>query len=185
MKTKSFILFIIIVILAVGGLGLYMNSRPSKYDEFAKTLKQKGVEFYGAFWCVHCQSQKAEFGTSKKYLPYIECSNPDNSTVQVCTDNKIESYPTWKFKDGIKITSASEPLVCPAVKEGETSTGVCAGSSSQHFKTWVFGEYRFAIKSLEDPVKEGDTWQFKPGTMTTGELPLEFLAEQIQFTLPQ
>ena len=104
MKTQvKFIIFIVIVIILVGGFGIYSALKPvppSKLDGFAQCLKSSGAEFYGAFWCPHCQEQKAEFGTSAKYLPYIECSKPDNSQTQVCIDKKIESYPTWYFKDG-------------------------------------------------------------------------------------
>ena len=185
MKTKSFIIFIVIVILAVGGLGLYMGNRPSKYDDFAKALKQKGAEFYGAFWCPHCQEQKAEFGTSKKYLPYIECSNPDNTQTKSCADNKIESYPTWKFKDGVRLVSKSEPIVCPIQKDGVVQSGVCTNASSSFYRSWVFGEYQFSIKSPTDPIKTGDTWQFPAEAQVAGALPLNFLAEQIQFNLPQ
>lgn len=107
MKTKFFIIFIIAVILLVGALGFLMNRntyKPSKLDGFAQCLKQSGAEFYGAFWCPHCQAQKALFGSSKAYLPYIECSNPDNTQTQICKDKKIEGYPTWIFKDGTILT---------------------------------------------------------------------------------
>lgn len=104
MKTQlKFIIFIAAVVIIVGGFGLYQAFKPvppSKLDGFAECLKTSGAEFYGAFWCPHCQEQKAEFGTSAKYLPYIECSNPDQSQTQICIDKKIESYPTWYFKDG-------------------------------------------------------------------------------------
>jgi hypothetical protein len=105
MKTK-FIIFIVIVILIVGGFGFFMSKSsigPNRLDGFAQCLKTSGAEFYGAFWCTHCQSQKALFGSSKQYLPYVECSNPDNTQTQACIDKKIESYPTWVFKDGSKL----------------------------------------------------------------------------------
>ena len=107
MKTKFFVIFIIAVVLLVGALGFFMNrdnSKSSKLDGFAQCLKQSGAEFYGAFWCPHCQAQKALFGSSKQYLPYTECSNPDNSQTQICKDKKIEGYPTWIFKDGSILT---------------------------------------------------------------------------------
>lgn len=104
MQTKTkFIIFIILVVVLIGGFGLYTGLKPqapSKLDSFAQCLKSSGAEFYGAFWCPHCQEQKKEFGSSEQYLPYIECSNPDNTQTQVCIDKKIESYPTWIFKDG-------------------------------------------------------------------------------------
>lgn len=108
MKTQvKFTIFIAIVIVLIGGFGLYSALKPtppSKLDGFAQCLKTAGAEFYGAFWCTHCQEQKEDFGTSAKYLPYIECSKSNNSQMQVCIDNKIESYPTWRFKDGTSQT---------------------------------------------------------------------------------
>ena len=104
MQTKTkFIVFIVLIIIIIGGFGIYIAVKPqvpSKLDDFAKCLKTSGAEFYGAFWCPHCQEQKDEFGSSKQYLPYIECSNADNSQTQICIDKKIEGYPTWIFRDG-------------------------------------------------------------------------------------
>ena len=69
---------------------------------FAQCLADKGVKFYGAFWCPHCQAQKKLFGSQAvKKLPYIECSTPDGkSQTQECKDAGITGYPTWKFTDG-------------------------------------------------------------------------------------
>lgn len=102
-NTSKYIAFIVLVLALVVGMKFILSAtaQPNKYDDFAKCIKDSGAEFYGAFWCPHCQSQKALFGSSKQYLPYIECSNPDgNSQTQICIDKKIESYPTWVFKDG-------------------------------------------------------------------------------------
>ena len=108
MQTKTkFIIFIILIVVIIGGFGLYTGLKPqvpSKLDGFAQCLKTSGAEFYGAFWCSHCQSQKELFGSSKQYLPYIECSNPDNSQIQICVDKKIEGYPTWVFADGTRLS---------------------------------------------------------------------------------
>lgn len=188
MKTKFFVIFIIVIVLLVGGIGYYMNktsNAPSKLDAFAQALTARGLEFYGAFWCPHCQAQKAEFGSSKKYLPYVECSNPDNTPKQICLDNKVEAYPTWAFKDGIKITSSSEPTICPLVVKDVKQEGVCSNAASEYYRVWVFPEYGFSIKSPTDPIKTGNVWQFPSGVQTVGEVPTSFLAEQIQFTLPQ
>lgn len=106
-KSKFFIIFVVIVVLLVGGFGVYMTKtnikKSAKLDGFAQCLKSSGTEFYGAFWCTHCQKQKDLFGSSKQYLPYIECSNPDNSQTQICKDKKIEGYPTWVFPDGSQL----------------------------------------------------------------------------------
>jgi hypothetical protein len=106
-KSKSkLVIFIVIVVLLVAGFGIYMskvNSGPYKFDTLAQCLGQAGAKFYGAFWCPHCQAQKAAFGSSKRYLPYVECSNADRSQNQVCNDAKIEGYPTWEFADGSRL----------------------------------------------------------------------------------
>lgn len=100
-------IYIIVIIIAIGGIW-YVASRPSgpgPLDAFATCIKDSGTKFYGAFWCPHCAATKKMFGSSADLLPYIECSNPDGqSQNQTCNDAKIESYPTWEFKDGSRIT---------------------------------------------------------------------------------
>ena len=96
-------------ILAVIVLGLsssfFVKSGPGKYDKLAMCIKEQGVIFYGAFWCPHCQRTKAMFGSSAKLLPYEECSTPDGKgQLQICKDKKVESYPTWVFADGSRLT---------------------------------------------------------------------------------
>jgi hypothetical protein len=187
-KQTKFIVFIIAVILIIGGIGAYFSLKtqvPGKLDGFAQAIKASGAEFYGAFWCPHCQEQKALFGTSKKYLPYVECSNPDQSQTQICIDKKIESYPSWTFKDAINITSKENPTICEIAKEGVTQQGVCQNAESQYFKTWVFPSLGFSVKSPTDPVKNGDIWQFPSDAMVVGKLSLEFLAKESKVTLPQ
>ena len=89
------------VIIAALGYWAYYIQQPGKLDNFAQCLEAKGAKFYGAFWCPHCQAQKALFGKSKSLLPYVECSTPDQKDqTQICKDNKIEGYPTWIFADG-------------------------------------------------------------------------------------
>lgn len=96
----SWILVIVAVVVLLGGMVWYA-SRPGKLDAFAGCIKESGATFYGAFWCPHCQAQKAMFGRSAKLLPYVECSTPNGQgQLQVCKDEGIESYPTWKFADG-------------------------------------------------------------------------------------
>jgi uncharacterized membrane protein len=66
----------------------------------ADHLSQKGVKFYGAAWCPHCQDQKALFGIAARRLPYIECNPVYGGPVsEECKSAKIESYPTWVFRD--------------------------------------------------------------------------------------
>ncbi|MFA7315581.1 MAG: thioredoxin domain-containing protein [Candidatus Paceibacterota bacterium] len=106
-KQAQFIIGIIGVVILVAGIGFVTNKAqgPSKYDGFAQCLATNGAEFYGTFWCPHCQNQKKMFGRAKQYLPYIECSTLDGkSQLPICTEKKIEGYPTWIFKDGSRLT---------------------------------------------------------------------------------
>ncbi len=108
--TKTIIIGVIgLVVLAVG-LTLFAKSQPGKYDGLATFLSEKGVKFYGAFWCPHCQRQKEMFGNSARLLPYVECSTPDGQgQTQICIDNKITGYPTWVFPDGSRISGETSP----------------------------------------------------------------------------
>lgn len=97
-----------IVIIPV--LIIMITSRTGgKYDQLAQCITDSGAKFYGAFWCPHCQAQKAAFGKSAKLLPYIECSNPDKTQADVCKQADIKGYPTWVFADGIQ-ASGEVPL---------------------------------------------------------------------------
>lgn len=120
---KSYIIGALIAVVAVIGLLKYVSneeSGPNVLDSFAQCLKDKGATFYGAFWCPHCQAQKKMFGSAAKLLPYHECSTPDaNGQLKECTDIGIETYPTWIFANGEKMTGEI-PLATLAEKTGCT-----------------------------------------------------------------
>ena len=100
-------MWLAIAVLVVVGIGVwvYVQYQPAPYDAFAKCLKEKEAIFYGAFWCPHCQKQKAMFGASAKYLPYVECSTPDGKgQLPICTDKSVDGYPTWIFADGSRLS---------------------------------------------------------------------------------
>ena len=63
----------------------------------AEHLTEKGVRFYGASWCPHCQEQKRLFGASAGRLPYVECSlaGPTGPQSSACTIAGVQTYPTW------------------------------------------------------------------------------------------
>ncbi len=94
-------------ILGPGGAGPIpsASSEPSKYDDFAKCLNEKGAKMYGAFWCGHCKNQKEALGSAFQYVNYQECTvdGKQNSFAQVCKDAGINFYPTWKFSDGATV----------------------------------------------------------------------------------
>ncbi|TAL51709.1 MAG: hypothetical protein EPN86_06180 [Nanoarchaeota archaeon] len=90
-----------LVVIALGAFTFYAAASPGKYDDFAKCISDKGVIFYGAYWCPHCLAEKALFGKSAKYLPYVECSLPNQAgQTQACIQAGVDSYPTWQFADG-------------------------------------------------------------------------------------
>lgn len=87
------IILIVIGIIGVSASGYFVNNGndSGKYDNFAKCLAQKGATMYGAAWCEHCKQQKDMFGSSFKYVNYVEC--PDNQAL--CDQKGITGYPTW------------------------------------------------------------------------------------------
>ncbi len=187
--SKKLIIGGLIVAVALIGFVVYAvkgNTGPGPLDGFATALKDGGATFYGAFWCPHCQAEKKLFGKSARLLPYVECSTPAGDTQnQACNDKKIEGYPTWEFKNGLVADSDQAPIICPVIAAGVNEEGACKDHASQYFKVWLFPDYSFSIRSAADPVKTSSTtWQFASSTQTSGEVPLDFLAKQINFTLP-
>lgn len=106
MNKQTIISIIVVVVIVVAGLLILKNqeSKPGQYDGLAACISDSGATFFGAFWCPHCNDQKAAFGKSASLLPYTECSNPDGSQNELCTAEGIESYPTWEFADGERLT---------------------------------------------------------------------------------
>ncbi|MFA6024750.1 MAG: hypothetical protein WC777_06175 [Candidatus Gracilibacteria bacterium] len=107
-------------LLLTASLLLMGCQRDTTYDAFATCIAESDTTFYGAFWCPHCADQKKLFGDSADLLPYIECDpNGKNAQTEVCNDEKIQSYPTWRFPDGSKKTGVvsledlSELTSCP------------------------------------------------------------------------
>ncbi len=103
-EVKIFIGIIIGLIILITGLLVLNAKTPGEYDALAQCISDSNAKFYGAYWCPHCQAQKTLFGKSAKKLPYVECASSQAQQTQVCIDNKIESYPTWEFADGTRIT---------------------------------------------------------------------------------
>lgn len=186
MNTKQ--ISIVLVIAVLIGIGIWAlvkaDSKPGKYDTFAQCLEDKGIKFYGAFWCPHCANEKALFGSSKKYLPYVECSTPDSQgQTKVCIDKKIESYPTWIFPEGITLNTETPPVICEKRPGVEGENAVCASHPSDNFKTWIFPD--LTVLSDSEPTVTDSEWKFAPESRATGEISLEALALQSSCTLPE
>lgn len=112
----------LVSLLLIGGVAFEVKimMKPGPYDQFAQCLSNKGTKFYGAFWCPHCQRQKALFGKSVSLLPYVECSTPDTKgLLPICQEKKIEGFPTWIFADNsriageVELKKLSEKTSCP------------------------------------------------------------------------
>ncbi len=101
-------------------------------DTFAQCLAEKKITMYGAAWCTHCQKEKAGFGSSFKYVPYVEC--PDNT--QLCLDKGINGYPTWITADGVKyegeqgVEKLASITGCSLTGENATSSTITATTST-------------------------------------------------------
>jgi len=88
-KRKRYLLFALIVIgiIYVG----YSIVAPGSHDELAKCLGEKGATMYGAYWCPHCNNQKAAFGKSFQFINYVECSQQE----ALCEQMNVTGLPTW------------------------------------------------------------------------------------------
>jgi len=125
-KTIGIILgFLILAIVVLASIGVFKSEKrvviEGELVAFAQCLEEKGATFYGAFWCPHCQAQHRTFGKKgSDALPYTECSTPDGQgQTDVCKEAGIESYPTWEFADGARVTgeqsieTLAEKTGCP------------------------------------------------------------------------
>jgi hypothetical protein len=102
-KSVVAILVILVVVMGIvmllGTSGTGGGYAAGAVDAFAQCLAAKKVTMYGSYWCSHCQSQKALFGSSFQYVPYVECSEE----IEKCTAAKIEWTPTWVLADGTQL----------------------------------------------------------------------------------
>lgn len=98
---------IVAIVTLTGTVGVYASQTKIavQSNSFAGRLAQHltvtNAKMYGAYWCPHCQDQKARFGEAKKLIPYVECAaNPPNgvkSEAQLCEQKGIKGYPTWEI----------------------------------------------------------------------------------------
>lgn len=125
MNNKITIISAIIIIIAVITAVFFLKKDTSPYgnlDEFAKCLAEKEVTMYGAYWCSHCKSEKARFGSSFKYVPYVECTEE----TKLCLDKEVNVYPTWiigssteKYEGELGLEKISELSKCVLPNTGD------------------------------------------------------------------
>lgn len=89
-------------------------------DGFAKCLASRKATMYGSFLCSHCEDQKHLFGSSFKYVPYVECSTPGTREMAFsCRVEMIRYTPTWIFPNDERLVglqslkTLSEKTGCP------------------------------------------------------------------------
>jgi hypothetical protein len=84
-----------VLVVAYIGFWYYNNHR---YDGFAKCLASSQTKMYGLYWCPHCAEQKAMFGRSFRYVPYVECAiKGSRELAPACTAAGVKLFPSWQF----------------------------------------------------------------------------------------
>lgn len=107
-KPNRALLYAVIAILFVGAFVAGRYFRGHKYDSFAKCLASKQAKMYGLYWCPHCADQKAEFGESFHYVPYVECAiRGSKELAPECKAAGVKLFPSWQFgteapKEGVQ-----------------------------------------------------------------------------------
>jgi len=98
-KTKKVILYVVVAALFAGAYLAGRYHKNHKYDSFAKCLATKNARMYGLYWCPHCADQKREFGSSFRYVPYIECAseNDPHELTPTCKAAGVKLFPSWQF----------------------------------------------------------------------------------------
>jgi hypothetical protein len=89
----------IILLFALAYFGGRYYKTHSKYDGFAKCLASKQAKMYGLYWCPHCADQKAMFGASFHYVPYVECAikGVPKELAPECKAAGVKLFPSWQF----------------------------------------------------------------------------------------
>lgn len=73
----------------------------SSLENLAKCLSERGMKFYGAYWCSWCKKEKELFGEAVEYLPYVECVDEETKEMTAeCQEVGISSFPTWQLPNG-------------------------------------------------------------------------------------
>jgi len=97
-KNAAAIVVVLLVVIGVALAVFYPKGGPAKgeFNAFARCLTEKGATMYGAYWCPHCQNEKAAFGDSFRYVNYVECTQETSK----CEAAGIKGFPTWIFQGG-------------------------------------------------------------------------------------
>jgi hypothetical protein len=96
---KSGLVYVVVLILLAGAYLAGRYYRSHKYDSFAQCLAAKQAKMYGLYWCPHCADQKAMFGASFHYVPYVECAvkGSPKEMAPACKVAGVTLFPSWQF----------------------------------------------------------------------------------------
>jgi thiol-disulfide isomerase/thioredoxin len=132
-QNKTIIYFVAgcFIIIALFGYVFFVDAKkPGPYDEFAQCITNSGAKFYGAYWCPHCQKQKAEFGKSAKLLPYIECDTLTKEQKDTARTQIQQAIADGRLKEDQD----------PATVGIATSSEACMINSIKSYPTWIFAD---------------------------------------------
>ena len=98
-KTRKVILYVVIAALFAGAYLAGRYYKNHKYDSFARCIATRNARMYGLYWCPHCADQKREFGSSFRYVPYVECAseNDPHELTPTCKAAGVKLFPSWQF----------------------------------------------------------------------------------------
>lgn len=76
---------------------------PDTYTaRLAQHLTKSGAQFFGAYWCSACATQKQLFGNDARFLPYVECdARGTNPQPARCQAANVRVYPTWIIRGAV------------------------------------------------------------------------------------
>lgn len=106
------LLLVVLLVVMASSLALFWDTPMETSSGVASCLAERGVKFYGASWCGHCNRQKEMFEDVGS-LPYVECSGG----APECKAAGIKGFPTWVFPDGSRLMGA-RPVDELAAKAG-------------------------------------------------------------------
>jgi len=99
-------LFLLLPLVGLVTLGVWTRVEAASLANFGRCLKHSGAVFYGASWCPHCRSQRAALAEAMDQVRYVECAVPGDpeGSASECRSANVNSYPTWIFGDGSRLS---------------------------------------------------------------------------------
>lgn len=134
-----FLALIAVVILGISA-GTTNGIKPEeqkKLSTLASCLADKGVKFYGAYWCPHCADQKRMFGKAVKELPYEECAYLPGP-MKKKTDEVLAAYKAGTYTGPYKKSLDEAKAIDKLDKWEAKQTEECVAKDIQGYPTWIF-----------------------------------------------